>query len=810
MFSSLVALVTRRPRLVLLLTVVVLLGGGVLASTAFGKLQTGGFDDPASESTRAADVMDARFHGHPNVLLLVTARRGDVDDATVAAAGRSVAADLVAQPGARDVVSYWTGGGPALRSRDGRSALVVASVRNDDQASDIVDRYESSREWSDTVTVLPGGAATVGEDIGNQVSSDLAVAESIAIPITLVLLVMAFAGVVAALLPLGIGLLGIVGGFATLSVIGGLTDVSIFAVNLATAMGLGLGIDYSLLMVSRFREELAAGRDRADAVAVTVHSAGRTILFSGATVIVALAVMLLFPPFFLKSMAYAGIAVTLVAVVAAIVSLPALLMVLGERVNSWRVGGLIGLVRRRRTSRSGPVEVSGADGGNGGDAIAIRQTGESPFWRRVAATVMRRPVLTGLPVVAVLLVLGAPFLHVNFGTPDDRVLQPGSASSRVVGDALREDFAADLGGAMEVVVQAEGTRSVDRPALAAYTATLSRLPDVARVDGALGTYVQGRRVLPADPTSSRFAVAGADSLQVVTSVDYASGRAQALVRAARAVPAPAGTSALIGGAPAVLVDGKNTVADRLPLALGLIALATFVLMFLFTGSVLLPVKAIVLNGLAMCAVFGASVWIFSDGHLEGLLDFTPGPLDTSMPVLLFCIAFGLSMDYEVFLLSRIKEAHDAGASNAEAVAAGLARVGRIVTTAAALLAVTFVAFATSSVRFMQMFGVGTALAIVLDATLIRGVLVPAFMRVAGNANWWAPRPLRILHDRFGLREYRAPAPPARPGSPLVPRAGHGSAAVGLAPAQRSAAQGGASPRGDAGQGPAGRPGPSAG
>ncbi|WP_261559374.1 MMPL family transporter, partial [Frankia tisae] len=391
-----------------------------------------------------------------------------------------------------------------------------------------------------------------------------------------------------------------------------------------------------------------------------------------------------------------------------------------------------------------------------------REAGESPFWRRVAATVMRRPVLTGLPVIAVLLVLASPFLHVDFGTPDDRVLQPGSASSRVVGDALREDFAADLGGAMEVVVQAAGTGPVDRSALAAYTATLSRLPGVARVDSALGTYVQGRLAVPPGPASSRFAAAGADSLQVVTSVDYASGRAQDLVRAARAVPSPPGTSALIGGAPAVLVDGKSTVADRLPLALGLIALATFVLLFLFTGSVLLPVKAIVLNGLAMCAVFGASVWIFSDGHLAGLLDFTPGPLDTSMPVLLFCIAFGLSMDYEVFLLSRIKEAHDAGAGNSEAVATGLARVGRIVTTAAALLAVTFVAFATSSVRFMQMFGVGTALAIVLDATLIRGVLVPAFMRVAGNANWWAPRPLRILHDRFGLHEYRAPAPPAGP------------------------------------------------
>ncbi|KDA42216.1 MMPL family transporter [Frankia sp. B2] len=761
MFTPLVALVTRRPRLVLVLTLLVLLGAGGLAGGAFGKLQTGGFDDPASDSSRAEDVLDARFHGRPNLLLLVTARAGDVDDAAVVAAGKEVAADLAAQAGARDVVSYWTGGGPALRSRDGRQALVVASVQDDDQAADIVDHYGSWADAPGAVTVRPGGAATVGEDISGHVSADLAAAESFAIPITLALLVIAFAGVVAALLPLGIGLLGMLGGFAALSVIGELTDVSIFAVNLATALGLGLGIDYSLLMVSRFREELAAGRDRATAVEGTVRSAGRTILFSGATVIVALAVMLVFPPFFLKSMSYAGISVTLVAMLAAVVALPALLMVLGERVNAWGIGGLLGLVRRRRAGRARGGEAIGPAGAAGsapvGSApVVVREAADSPFWRQVAGTVMRHPVLTGLPVIAVLLVLGAPFLHVNFGTPDDRVLKPGSADSRIVGDALRGAFAADIGGALDVVVQATGPGMIDRSALASYATALSELPDVARVDSALGSHIDGRRVVPPGPASRRFAIAGADSLQVVPAVDYASDHAQALVRAARAVPAPVGTSVLIGGASAVLVDGKTTIADRLPVALGLIALATFVLLFLFTGSVLLPVKAIVLNGLAMCAVFGASVWIFSDGHLSGFLDFTPGPLDTSMPVLLFCIAFGLSMDYEVFLLSRIKEAHDAGAPNTEAVATGLARVGRIVSTAAALLAVTFVAFGTSSVRFIQMFGIATALAIVLDATLIRGVLVPAFMRVAGDYNWWAPGPLRTLYRRFGLREYSVP------------------------------------------------------
>ncbi|MCM3885603.1 MMPL family transporter [Frankia sp. R82] len=774
MFAALVTLVTRRTRLVLAGTAVLVVLGALLGSTAFGKLQGGGFDDPRSDSSRASDVLDAHFHGRANVLLLVTARSGEVDDTRIVAAGRAVAADLAAQPGARDVVSYWTGAGSSLRSRDRRSALVVGSVADDDDAADVVRRY-ASREFSlPAVTVEPGGAAAVNHDVSNQVSSDLAVAESIALPITLILLVVAFAGVVAALLPLAVGLIGMVGGLAVLAVIGSVTDVSIFAVNLTTALGLGLGIDYSLLMVSRFREELATGRDRASAVGITVRSAGQTIFFSGATVVVSLIMMLLFPPFFLRSMAYAGISVTLVAVVAAVVVLPALLMLLGERVNAWRVGGLIGLVRRRRQRAAVGAAGPGASPGAGTGEAAVgtrgrraRESAESPFWRRVASTVMARPVLTGLPVIVVLLVLAAPFLHVHFGTPDDRVLRPGAAASRTVGDALRERFPADLAGSMDVVVQVDGQGDLDSTALSSYAATLSRLPDVARVDYTLGTVVRGRPVTPPDPTSVRFRAPGAQLLQVVPAVDYTSPRAQALVHATRALPAPAGSTVLVGGAPAVLVDGRSAIGTRLPLALGLIALATFVLLFLFTGSVLLPVKAIVLNGLCTCAVFGVAVWIFTDGHLSGLLDFTPGPLDTSMPVLLFCIAFGLSMDYEVFLLSRIKEVHDTGASNIEAVATGLARVGRIVSTAAALLAVTFVAFATSSVRFMQMFGVGTALAIVLDATLIRGVLVPAFMRVAGEASWWAPGPLRALHRRFGLHEHAEDAPPAEVAPPAA-------------------------------------------
>ena len=763
MFTRLASLVTKRARLVLLAAVIVVIGAAAVGVGAFGKLLTGGFDDPASDSTRAAEIVDGRFGGDPNLLLLVTAATGTVDDPAVAELGRRVTGELERERGVTNVASYWVRGGPPLRSADGTRALVVASVADDDLAADLVKRYEDADEAPGVATVIPGGPATADEDINGRVTADLATAESFAIPITLVLLVIAFGGLIAALLPLTVGLVGILGGFAALSLLADVTDVSIFAVNLATAMGLGLGIDYALLMVSRFREEMAAGRGRAEAVAVTTRTAGRTIVFSGLTVMVALSVMLLFPLFFLRSMAYAGIAVTAVAVLAAVVALPALLMVLGPRVNALKVGGIIGFVRRRRARSAVADPAAGADATT--TTTVPHEASESPFWRRIASVVMQRPLVTGVPVITLILLLGVPFLHVSFATPDDRVLRTDT-SSRQVGDVIRDDFNSDIAGALETVVL--GTPSPT--SLADYSARLSALPDVDRVEGVAGTFVHGRATAPPGPANLRFVATGASYLQIVPSVDPFSDEAQRLTRDVRTAPAPDGATVLVGGAPAVLVDGKATIGDRLPLAIGLVCLATFVLLFLFTGSVLLPLKAIVLNGLVMSAVLGVSVWIFQDGHLAGFFDFTPGPLDTAMPVLLFCIAFGLSMDYEVFLLSRIKEARDAGAPNTEAVATGLARTGRIVTTAAALLAVTFVAFATGSVRFMQMFGVGTALAILLDASLVRGILVPSFMRLAGGANWWAPRPLRALHARIGLSEAGSPVAAggaAEAGSPVA-------------------------------------------
>src|ERR1700761_3591175 len=341
---------------------------------------------------------------------------------------------------------------------------------------------------------------------------------------------------------------------------------------------------------------------------------------------------------------------------------------------------------------------------------------------------MRRPVIIGGALIAVLLVLGTPFLHVSLGTPGAQVL-PASATSRQVATVLSTDYSPAVSAPVEVVLDGP----VPKASLTAYAGRLRDLPNAAAV----------REVAARD---------GATYLQVTGPADANSGPAQQLVRAIRAVPAPGSSTVLVGGSSAALVDSLTAISGALPWAILSIALTTFVLLFLFTGSVVLPLKALALNALSLTAVFGALVWIFQDGHLAGLLGFTPTPTDVTMVLLIFCIAFGLSMDYEVFLLARIKEAHDAGADTVEAVATGLGRTGRIVTTAAALLAITFFAFGTAQVSFIQLFGIGTGIAIVLDATVIRGLLVPAFMRLAGNLNWWSPPILRRLHQRIGFTE----------------------------------------------------------
>jgi len=717
---------------------------GVVLAGAFGgsvvqHLSNGGFTDPSSDSERADDVLAKTFRGGtPNLVLLVSARQGTVDEPAVAQAGEALTQQLAHERGIQAAFSYWTLGSPApLRSKDSTEALVLARIAgNPDVVNDRVKELSPKYSRSDpAITVAVGGQAEVFRQVGTQVEEDLRKAETITFPLVLILLVLVFGSVVAAGLPLATGGIAVVGTLLVLQIIAALTDVSIFSLNLTTALGIGLGIDYSLFMVSRYREETRHGLSSNDAVVRSVQTAGRTVLFSALTVAISMAALLIFPLFFLRSFAYAGIAVVALALFGALVFLPALLAALGPRVD------------RLTLWRHRPKEV-----------------GEG-MWHRIAMFVMRRPVPIAAGVVALLLVLGAPFLGVHFGLPDDRVL-PATASSREVQQQIRTNFSSEEASALSVVAPEAGPPGQARDAqVTAYATTLSELPGVARVDAVTGSYAQGRRVAPPSPASQRFQAASGTWLSVVPSVEPISAQGERLVHAVRATRAP--FDMLVGGPSAQLVDSKASIFGRLPLALGLIALVTFVVLFLMTGSVVVPLKAIVLNVLSLSATFGAMVFIFQDGHLANLLHFTStGTLDSAMPVLMFCIAFGLSMDYEVFLLSRIKEEHDATGDNMKSVAVGLERSGRIVTAAAAILSVVFIAFATSEITFIKMFGVGMALAVIVDATLVRGALVPAFMRLAGNANWWAPRPLRRLYERFGISESQ-PSPAPAPGVVLM-------------------------------------------
>jgi putative drug exporter of the RND superfamily len=716
MLAKIGALVVRRARTVLTLSLVVLLGAGILGVGAFSKLQTeGAFQDPSADSTAAQHVLDQRYGGADNVVLLVHARHGTVDSPAVSAVGASAARRLAAEPGVANVISYWQTGSPQLRSPDRRYALVMGSQRTGHELDSGVLSSLASTGPDASVTV--GGGAAVNSDVTAEVGKSLIIAEAIAVPIILILLVFAFGSVVAALLPLAIGAVAIMGTFAELFVLGSVTDVAVYAINLTTALGLSLAIDYALLMTSRYREHLVAGSEPGPAVVHAVATAGRTIVFSGATVVAALAVLLIFPLYFLRSFAYAGIGVVLISVVAAIAVLPALLTVLGDRVNS----GRLPWAKRRPPATAAPLA------------------------GRLAGLVMRRPLLTAVPVVAILLLLASPLLHVSFGTPDDRVLRPDT-SSRAVGDVLRAEFPGNSATAIDVVTEA----AVPATGVRDYAATLSTLPDVSQVQTSLGAFTHGHAVSNSpNPRLERF---DSQRLSVLTTADPRSGSAQDLVRDIRSHQGPSGVGIHVGGQTAQLVDSKHAIGSRLPVAAALIVLTTFLVLFLFTGSLLQPLRSLALNLLTLSATAGLMVWIFQDGHGAGLLRFAPLPLDTSMLMLLFCIAFGLSMDYEVIVLSRIKELHDQGADNHTAVTEGLTHSGRIVTTAAALVAVSFLAFGTSTVSFLQLFGIGAGFAVLIDATVVRTVLVPACQRALGRAAWYAPAPLRRLHARVALAE----------------------------------------------------------
>jgi RND superfamily putative drug exporter len=717
-------LATRRRWWVIGMALLFVPAAAMLGGSAEERLSAGGLDDPAAESSRAAALLDRDFGtGAPNFLLLVTVHGGSVDRPPVAAAGMALTRRLASEPGVGHARSYWSAGAaPSLRSRDGAQALVLARVQGDENQVRRLTGILTPRYQSDgpLMAVAVGGEAEVARQVNLLAKHDLGRAEAISVPLTLLRLLLVFGGVVAAGLPLSVGVIAVVGTLALLRLLTGFTPVSTFALNLTTAMGLALAIDYSLFVVSRYREELRSGHDFNAAVMRTVQTAGRTVLFSALTVAASLAALLVFPLDFLRSFAYAGIGVVALAAVGAALVLPAVLGVLGPLVDWGR------LFRPR-----------------------VREV-TAGFWYRRARGVMRRPVRVIVAVVGLLVVLGLPFSRIQLGLIDARVL-PAGTPVRTVDSALRAGFTNAETSALTVVAGGTGNPATLTGPIDRYAGSLSRVPGVSRVDALTGAYRAGVRVPGPTAMSARFATPTATWLSVVPSVDPLSPAGEAVVHAVRGAAAP--FPVVVGGPSAQLVDTKAAILNRLPLALLIIAVTTFVLLFLMVGSLLVPVKALALNILSLSATFGGLVWVFQDGHLSGFLRFTPtGTISVVVPMLLFCIAFGLSMDYEVFLLSRIKEEYDQSGDNDEAVAVGLQRTGRIVTAAAVILAFVYLAFATSGVTVVKLLGLGLTLAVVIDAFLIRLTLVPALMHLAGRANWWAPRAVRRLHLRVGIWE----------------------------------------------------------
>ncbi|WP_329547502.1 MMPL family transporter [Streptomyces sp. NBC_01356] len=700
--------VTARPRLSLLVALVLTALAVVAGSGVADRLGSGGWEDPGAQSTYATEALEREFPAsQPNLLLLIDSGSASVDDPAVAAEAKRLVERLADEKGVTGVGSYWQSGSPALRAKDGHEALVAARITGEEKAAgETLDRIAPSfRGTHGPIEVEVGGPVAVRHEIQTTIREDLTRAELIALPVTLVLLVMVFGSAVAALLPLLVGIFAILGTNAVLRGLTEFTDVSVFAINLTTALGLGLAIDYALFIVRRFREELATGAEPLTAVGTTLRTAGRTVLFSSLTVAVSLAAMLLFPQYFLRSFAYAGIAVVLLAAAAALILLPAALVLLGHRVNSLDLRGLF----RRGKPRASSDAAGGA------------------AWGRMANLVMRRAPVFAVATSVGLVVLGLPFLGVKFGTADDRQL-PSGAESHVVQQHIREGFPGSPGGGLEVLAEGRATETQ----YAQYKERIAALPEVLRVDGPL---VNG--------DSAYFTV-----LPKGEAVDEG---AQRLVGELRATNAPFDTK--VTGTAAVLVDSKHAIAEQLPWAAAFIAIVTLFLVFLLTGSVLIPIQAVLLNALSLTAMFGAVVWVFQDGHLSGLLGFTSsGSIETTLPVLMFCVAFGLSMDYGVFLLSRIKEEYDQTGDHREAVRFGLQRTGGLITAAAVILAVVMVAIGTSRVTNTKMLGLGIALAVLMDAMIVRSLLVPAVMRLTGRATWWAPGPLRRFHDRFGLSE----------------------------------------------------------
>jgi putative drug exporter of the RND superfamily len=693
MFNKLGSLIVAKSKLIFAIYLIAVILAGGIGSAVFGKLDSGGYSDPKSDSAKAFTYLTDVFKvKDPAVVLVVETKDGITNPIAIASATK-LENQVKTESGVDSTLSYWSAGGaPSLKSTDGKSAFLF--IFSDDVDWDNVQslgkniqaKYDGKFE---DLTVYASGTGVFAHAINTKISEDLKLSESISIPLTFILLVFVFGGLVASAMPLLVGVSAILASFLVIYLLTFVTGVSIFALNLITGLGLGLGIDYALLIVNRFREELHAGRSVDESIKRTVNTAGKTVFYSGLTIVITLAALVLFPQMFLKSFGYAGVTVVVMAVLGALVALPALLAILGTRIDK--------LVVRK-------------------SSITPKEDGR---WAQTARFVMRRPVAVVMLSLIVLTVLAAPIKNIVFSQVDSRVL-PASNSAALASKIISDRFPGQEGNPIEIIVPNGATMGTQ---INQYTNEIAQVPGIVRIGD---SQVSGNDV----------------RVTAIHSMGPRTPAAEVLIKEIRKIRAPEGT--LIGGVAADYADTQIGIAKTMPWALLWIAIGVLILLFVFTGSIILPIKAIILNILSLGATLGVITWIFVDGHLKWLVgDFTvTGSVDTGSIILVAVVAFGLSMDYEVFLLSRIKEEHDAGRSNVESVATGLQRSARIITAAAGLLAIVFASFMLSGVTSIKMLGFGVAFAILLDASLVRALLVPALMRLFGERNWWAPKAMK--------------------------------------------------------------------
>ena len=694
MFEKLGHVIVRRRKAMVILFIVSILTAGTVGTMIFSRLDSGGYSNPKSDSYQVYNYLNKNLNvADPNIVVVVDSGDLSITDPTVAAKAQMLETEMAKAPGVTKVVSYWnTGGEKTLAASDGKAAYILVygggeafTPESQEMGAYFQKNFDGKRNG---LTIYSGGVGVVGNAINKKIADDLKIAEAISIPLTFILLVMVFGAMAASAMPLLVGVSAILGAFFLLYLISLVTSVSVYALNLTTGMGLGLGIDYALLIVNRFREELHRGKSVEDSIVDTMASAGKTVFYSGLTVLVTLLSLTFFPLPFLKSFGYAGVSVVAIAVAGALFGLPPILAMLGTKVNK-------GVVRK--------------------SAIEHKDEGR---WAQTARLVMKRPVAVVLLSLIILGILAAPIKNIAFSQGDSRIL-PASNPAAVATAIQESRFESNIATIDILVLDGAGKENE----------ISSYIEEVKKVSGI---------VTVATPQT----IGNDIQITAYESMLPRSPEAQQLIHNLRDLPAPAGT--LIGGVAADYTDTQDGIAETLPLALGWIAISVLILLFVFTGSIILPIKAILLNVMSLAATMGVMTWIFVDGHLQWLVgSFTvTGTLDTSIVILIFVVVFGLSMDYELFLLSRIREEHLLGKSNIESVATGLQRSARIITAAAVLLAVVFAAFVTSGVTSIKMMGFGVAFAVVLDATLIRALLVPALMRLLGERNWWAPKAMQ--------------------------------------------------------------------